>query len=105
MKRTTKQHLSNIASAAAFVAFVALVTTTFTAVFATKAHALTLTDLTILTVALPATSSVQRAYLARTCPPNVWKINAAKTQIVCCNGYKTDDGIADGSCVTRALVP
>ena len=72
---------------------------------ATTAHALTLTDLTILTVALPATSSVQRAYLARTCPPNVWKINAAKTQIVCCNGYKTDDGIADGSCVTRALVP
>ena len=72
---------------------------------ATTAHALTLADLNVLTVAIDNSTGRYTKYLAANCPPNVWKINAAKTQIVCCNGYKTDDGIADGSCVTRAVLP
>ena len=69
------------------------------------AHALTLADMTPLTVAIDNSTGRYTKYLALSCPPNVWKINAAETQIVCCNGYKTDDGIADGSCVTRAILP
>ena len=72
---------------------------------ATTAHALTLADLNVLTVAIDNSTGRYTKYLALSCPPNVWTMKPDRRSVVCCNGYKTDDGIADGSCVTRTILP